>query len=54
MFDGVHPASTARRIPSAVPAWAATLRPALCAASTAAAISAWVKVGRLGSPAPQR
>jgi hypothetical protein len=38
----------ARRTPSGVLACAATCRPALCAASTAAAISLCVNVGRPG------
>jgi hypothetical protein len=48
------PASTARRIPSAVLAWAAAGRPALRASSTAAAISSWVKVAVDGPPGRRR
>ena len=48
------PARIARRIPSALVAWAETGRPASCAALTAAAISSCEKVGREGSPGPQR
>ena len=48
------PASTARRIPSSEAAWAATMRPDECAASTAARISSMEKVGRVSPPGPVR